>query len=90
MMVMIDDLLRRAVAEPDVVAVRVPRPRDALRHDVARLLVGVLLEEVDLAERDEKDDLEPSRRWQCRPRTDGTYGCEESRHALRCFRLMDA
>jgi len=33
------DLLRRAVAEPNVVPVGVARPRDALRDDVARLLV---------------------------------------------------
>merc|ERR550537_637753 len=68
------NLLRRAVAEPDVVPVRVARPRDALRYDIARLLLRVLLEEVDLAESDEKDDLEPSRRRQRGPRADGTTG----------------
>merc|ERR1719310_522306 len=68
------NLLRRPVAEPHIVPVGVARPRDALRHHVARLLVGVLLEEVDLAERNENDDLEPRRRWQRRPRADGTTG----------------
>ena len=55
MMVMIDDLLRRAVAEPNVVPVGVARPRDALRDDVAGLLVRILLEEVDLTEGNEDD-----------------------------------
>ena len=72
------NLLRRPVAEPHIVPVGVACPRDALRHHVARLLVGVLLEEVDLAERNENDDLEPSRRWQRRPRADGTYDSESS------------
>ena len=88
-MVMIDDLLRRAVAEPNVVPVGVARPRDALRDDVAGLLVRVLLEEVDLAERNEENDLEPSRRWQRRPRADGTYYSEESRHAIRWTLSME-
>ena len=74
MMVMIDDLLRRAVAEPNVVPVGVARPRDALRDDVAGLLVRILLEEVDLTEGNEDDDLEPSRRGQRGPRADGTTG----------------
>lgn len=50
-MLVFTNLLRRAVAEPHVVPVGVARPRDALRHHIARFLVRVLLEEVDLAAR---------------------------------------
>jgi len=64
------DLLGRAVAQPHVVAVGVARPREALRHDVAGRLLRVLLEEVDLQDRDEDDDLEPRGGGQGGPRGD--------------------
>merc|ERR1719436_1280719 len=62
------DLLGGAITEPHIVAVRVARPRHTLWHDIARLFLRVLLQEVHLTEGDEEDDLEPSRCWEGRPR----------------------
>mmetsp|Transcript_10343 Transcript_10343/g.22522 ORF Transcript_10343/g.22522 Transcript_10343/m.22522 type:complete len:226 (+) Transcript_10343:339-1016(+) len=62
------NLLGRAVAEPHIIAIRVARPQPALWNDIPRLLVRVLFEEVDLAERDEEDNLEPRRGRKGRPR----------------------
>merc|ERR1719454_1106088 len=62
------DLLRRAVAEPHVIAVGVARPRDALGDHIARRLGGVLLEPQDLADGNEEHNLEPRRGRKRRPR----------------------
>merc|ERR1719502_2079111 len=66
------NLLGRAVAQPHIVSVGVARPQDALGDDIASVLVGILLQEGDLAERNEKDDLEPRRCRERCPRRDGT------------------
>ena len=53
-------LLGGAVAQPDVVAVGVTGPEPVVGDHVAGVLLGVLLEEVDLEEGDEEHDLEPA------------------------------
>jgi len=64
---LLSNLLGRAIAQPDVVAVRIPGPRDALRDDVAGGLVRELLERIHLAKRDEEHYLEPRGGRQSRP-----------------------
>mmetsp|Transcript_21001 Transcript_21001/g.25810 ORF Transcript_21001/g.25810 Transcript_21001/m.25810 type:complete len:300 (+) Transcript_21001:302-1201(+) len=77
------NLLGGAVAEPDIVAIRVAGPEPALRNDVTRVLRRVLLEAVDLERRDEDDDLQPRRRGKRCPRGDGTTRDVRELDALR-------